>query len=290
MLYSAFITTLRTELHDLGNKSNLRDGDVFSGDASRKVFELKHANIKDSSYTVNIAGSPQTETTHFTIDKDTGIVTFVSAPGAGTGNVEVLYTYVRVRDDEWIEFINDAIDYFQWTFWTIATDLTTLTTTAKDYDYDTSGITGLLYILKVWYKETATSDIWIPVNKVTNWRFYQSLDELHFDPYFSKSDLPIKILYLQAITKAAATTGTIGIPTEWLLPIKLFCKARFYEMLVAEKIHETGVITTQPSYSPAQLAYDMAQRYQDNADEVAKKIAPKLPPQAIRDSKQGVNM
>src|SRR3990167_3598473 len=101
MLTSAFIETLRLAIGDLG----LFTQDVWAGDAATLAFRTKDRPILDSLYQVYVyvGGSwgQKIETTDYTIDKDTGMVTFVAAPAAGSAsgapsnlNVRLDYKYV----------------------------------------------------------------------------------------------------------------------------------------------------------------------------------------------------
>ena len=85
MLYSQLISKLRIELKDFGKIQK----ETFDGDASTLNFPLTHIPVKDNSYTVKVGGVTKTETTDYSIDKDTGVITFVSAPASGSDNVEV---------------------------------------------------------------------------------------------------------------------------------------------------------------------------------------------------------
>ena len=284
MTYLEFINKLRVELKDFAYLHK----EVFDGDASTLNFIAIHLPIKDSSYTVKVGGVEKTETTDYSLDRDTGILTFVSAPAAGSDNIEIAYKSVKIRDEDYLEIINNGIDHFRWKFWRMDVDTTTLTTVKDQYEYDCSGITGILYILKAWYKTSTGSTYWQAIQGLTNWKYYTRLTKLFVDSTFSSTSLPMKLLFLKSFTKGTATSDTLDIPDEWLLPYKYYCYARYYERLIPEKIHETGAITTQPSFAPPQVVYDISQKYYDMAERETIKIAPKLPPMSIKQVQEGV--
>lgn len=284
MTYLTFINKIRVELKDFAYLHK----EVFDGDGSTKNFIATHLPIKDASYVVKVDDVTKTETTDYSLDRDTGLLIFVSAPGAGSDNVEITYSSVKIRDEDYLELINDAIDHFRWKFWKMATDTSTLTTVKDQYEYDCSGITGILYILNAWYKASSGATVWQAIQSLTNWKYYPVLQKLYVDPTIDTSSLPMKLLYLKSITKGAVTSATLDIPDEWILPHKYYIYARFYERLIPEKIHDTSAVTTQPSFTPAQAVFNIAEAYYKKAEDIANKLAPKLPPMGIKQVHQGV--
>ena len=284
MTYTNFISKLRIELKDLPRLQR----DRWDGDASTKIFPLSAVSVKDASYVVKVGGATKVETTDYAIDKDAGIITFVAAPAAGSDNVECTYQSVNIRDEDYLEVINDGIDYFRWKFWRMDTDEDTLTSVKDQYEYDCSGITGILYILKAWYKTSSGATTWQEIHGLTNYKYYARLQKLYVDPPFGSSDWLMKLLYLKSFTKGTTVSATLDIPDEWLLPYKFYCYARYYERLIPEKIHETAAVTTLPSYTPAQVMFNIAQSFYEKADKTATKIAPKLPPMSIKQLQEGI--
>ena len=286
MTYSTFISKIRTELSDFGKIHT----ETFDGDASTKSFVLNFIPIKDASYVVKVGGVTKTETTDYSVNKDTGVIVFVSAPAAGSDNIEVSYQSIKIRDEDYIEIINDAIDHFRWKFWKEADDNTTFESVADQYEYDLSALTGIIYVIHAWYKTSSDAGEWQEVQGLTNWKYLKRQEKLYVNPTFDTSDLPMKIRYLKSFTKGTATTDTLDIPDEWLLPYKFYIKARFFEQQIAEKVSETAAITTIPSYTPAQVMFQIAENYYKKADDVANKLAPKLPSLPIKNLSEGISL
>jgi len=286
MTYLTFINKLRTELKDFPKLQR----DTFDGDGTTLLFELSKVPIKDATYVVKVAGTTKTETTHYTLDRDTGILEFTAgnAPSDASDTLVVTYKSVKIRDEDYLEIINDAIDHFRWKFWEMVIDEDSLTTVKDQYEYDCSGITDILYILNAWYKASSGSTVWEAISGLTNWKYYTRLEELYVNPTFDTTGLEMKLLILKSFTKETATSGTLDIPDEWLLPYKYYIYARYYERLIPEKIHDTSAITTQPSFTPAQAIYNIAEAYYEKAERVANKIAPKLPPMLIKQTHEGI--
>jgi len=285
MTYSSFITKIRSELKDF----NKLGRDRWDGDASTTIFELSHRPIKDASYTVKVGGVAKTEVTDYTLDKDTGILEFTSAPAAGTDNVEITYRYFVLRDSDYIEIFNDAIDHFKWKFWTEALNDSTITTTKDQYEYDLSSISSdIIHLVNVWHKSSSASTQWIEVQGATNWKFLPERNVLFTNPPFDSSSLPLRFRYLKSFTKGVTASSAIDVPEKWLLPYKYYCYARYYERMVSEKIHETGAVVTVPGFVAGPTVLNVAEYYYKKADQIANKLAPKLPPQVIQTIQEGV--
>jgi hypothetical protein len=285
MTYSLFIAKIRSELKDF----NKLGRDRWDGDGSTAIFELSHRPIKDASYTVKVDGVTKTEVTDYTLDKDTGILEFTSAPASGSDNVEITYRYYVLRDSDYIEIFNDAIDHFKWKFWTEALDDSTITTTKDQYEYDLSSISSnIIHIVNVWVKPSSGSSQWTEVQGTTNWKFFPERNVLFVNPPFDVSSLPLKFRYLKSFTKGTTPSSNIDVPEKWLLPYKYYCYARYYERMVSEKIHETGAVVSVPGFVPGPTVLNVAEYYYKKADQIANKLAPKLPPQVIQTIQEGV--
>lgn len=64
----------------------------FNGTGLAYSFTVAHLNLKNVR-TVTVGGVAQTFGTHYTVNYSTGVITFVTAPGAGTNNVDITYDY-----------------------------------------------------------------------------------------------------------------------------------------------------------------------------------------------------
>ena len=107
MTVASWISKLRIELRDFG----VIQRDLFDGDASTKNFILNHVPVLENSYTISIGGAAKVEDTDYTFDKDTGVISFTSAPASGSDNIEAVYKSVKVKDADYIQFMQDAINH-----------------------------------------------------------------------------------------------------------------------------------------------------------------------------------
>ena len=285
MTYQTFINKLRLELRDFGEIHK----EVFDGDGTTRNFLLSHTPILENTYTVKVDGVVKTETTDYNINKDNGLITFETAPAAGSDNVEISYQSVKIKDSDYLELANDAIDHFQWTFWEINTDETSLTTVKNQYEYDLSSISSnILYLLKLQYKTSTSATYWEDVSDTTNYKYKKTENKLYIDPPFNTASLPMRLTFLQSFTKGSSLTDTFPVPDKWILPYKYYIYARFYERQVPERISDVSAITTSASFLPGPSVINVAEYYYKKAEEIARRVAPKLPSQAIRNTKDGI--
>jgi flagellin-like protein len=70
--------------------------ELKSGDATTTAFTLANKPVVPGSQTIEVGGSAQTEGTDFTVNYDTGVVTFTSAPASGSNNIDIDYTWYTV--------------------------------------------------------------------------------------------------------------------------------------------------------------------------------------------------
>lgn len=98
--------------------SNRTEETIGTGDGSTTIFYLDHGYVLASSYTISYGASVTsttnlTETTHYTLDKDTGKLTLTSAgvTAVSTNNVYGAYSYCNVglTDTQLQDAINRSV-------------------------------------------------------------------------------------------------------------------------------------------------------------------------------------
>jgi hypothetical protein len=82
---------------------------VGTGNGTNKVFYLDYANVVAGTYTIYVNSVAQTETTNYTLNKDTGRIDFVAAPG-DTLAVTADYWYSPLTNSYLEATINRAED------------------------------------------------------------------------------------------------------------------------------------------------------------------------------------
>lgn len=280
--YSEFVLELRKQVRDL-ERSEL---DTFDGDGATTRFVLSHDNVVDSTYVVKVGGVTKTENTHYTINKDSGEVTFTSGnvPASGNDNVTVEYRYTKVRDDQFIEMANEAIDAYEQDLWETALDDSTLTTTANAYEISLATISAnVLFVIDAYYKvSSAATSPWISLGTVTNAKFLKDQNKLAINPPFSTTGYPLKFNYGRKFTKATALAGTFAPPQKFWSVYKFEVKAKYLERLAFERIHETSVVVMEGvAYTPSDSLFREAERLRNLAKDELKKVRPKRPAKTI---------
>jgi len=82
--------------------------ETFSGDGTTTTFYLSHAPLQ-GTVTVKVDGAYKTENVDYTVNYETGGITFDEAPPSGTNNIEVTYGYAPPN-----AVIEEAMDRSIW--------------------------------------------------------------------------------------------------------------------------------------------------------------------------------
>lgn len=67
----------------------------FIGNGSATVYQLDTTGLDATAVTATVGGVAKTETTHFTVNRTTGVVTFSTAPADGSGVDNVIITFYK---------------------------------------------------------------------------------------------------------------------------------------------------------------------------------------------------
>lgn len=81
-----------SDVISIGDRGVTTTTDEFDGDETETQFTLSNSNVKNVR-SVTIDDVAQTFGTDYTVNYSTAVITFTSAPGTGTDNVDVEYDY-----------------------------------------------------------------------------------------------------------------------------------------------------------------------------------------------------
>ena len=264
--------------------------DKWDGDASTTLFPLSNKPVKDASYVVKISGATQTEVTHYSLDKDLGFLTFVSAPAAASDNTEITYRYYTLlRDVDWLEVTNNGIKNMREDFWVEVTDTSSLTSVANQVEYDLSSVSAnIIAVPQCWYRQS-TSYNWLSLGTDTNWRYLQDKNVLMANPPIDTTGYLMKLFYLKTYTLGATTSATLEVQEKYHNVLKYLCLAEYYERLIPIKLTETTVVTKERTFEPSTSVIRAAQYYRNLAEKERARVRPKRPTYVIRNILAGIS-
>lgn len=273
MTVANFFLTIRRIVRDLP----VLTGEKFDGDASTTTFRTKHAPILDDSYTVKVGGVTKTEITDYTIDQDTGDITFTSAPAAGSDNVTISYKYAKIGDTQLLDIFNSIIISLRKKIWSDNIDSATMTTVANQSEYDLDDISENIWkVIEVWYRSSSNND-WSSVNQITNVEYWREQNKLNIRPYFTTTGDALKIRYLENYAEYTATSETITIPDRFLKPIRYFMASEYLDVLMALMIKDMGANTQENTYEAMGNIRGLKKDWEQKAEKILSRVRPIMP-------------
>ena len=287
MLVSTWISTMRRFVKDFP----VLTGETFFGDGATTAFRTKFAPILEGQYTVKISGVTKTEGVDYTIDLDTGVVEFTTAPALVTAdpNVAVNYKYAKLRDLEWLTILNAQIQFLRNKIWEDKLDDTNITTVAGQSEYDLDTIfTNIYKLVDVWYRSSANMEWTTVAGKVANLTYWRGQNKMNIRPSFSASGYYFKIRYLEHYSEYTATTDTIVIPDKYMKPIRYFCASEYLDELMALMVRDLGANPTKESYEALNNVRGLKKDWRQTAELLLSRVRPKVPASNIPTIKQGL--
>lgn len=287
MKISEFITKLRRFSGDFQTLTR----DTWDGDGTATVFRTNNHPILEGSanVTVRVDGVVKTENADFTLDRDTGLLTFTDAPASGSDNITMDYYYFNLGDTEWLEIINNIIRDTKDDIWKDKVDEDTLNSVKDADEYDLDSIsTDILAVIDVWAKKSAETEWKALPTLGINMFYHPERNVLVCRPSFSSSGFDLRIRYLEKYSEYSTTSDTFDIPTKYHNAIEYLCVAEYFDRLAAKKAQETAAKTKDITYTPAEVLIALARNYRNIGQEKLKKIKPIKPPVKIQYLQGGI--
>jgi hypothetical protein len=259
-------------------------GNSWDGDSANLAFQATNFPILESSYTVKVGGTVKTEGTHYTLDKDTGLLQFTAgnAPGTGNDNVTLDYKYINQRDNDWLEIYNAVIEDIRDDVYIEAIDDSTLTIVANTYDYSLASIkTTILDILSVETRSTSTepwSDITLSER---SFAYFEDLNKLRIKPYFTSGGYAVRINYTYAFAEATSVSSTVDVTPKFMNMFNHYAAAYYYQRIVPTKLTETAIVTKERTWHPADAVLKIADFMRQEGDRLMKIVRPPKRPKNI---------
>jgi len=279
MTYQQFIdNTLRRYTRDLRTLSQ----NVWDGDGVNLTFSTTYRPILENTYTVKVGGVVQTEGSAYTLDKDSGIITFVSAPAAGSDNVTLDYSYVNFRNDDWLQAINSGIRHFRKKIFGDSTNTAQVTVVGQG-DYDLSSLIGtnVFDVISVEARSSSTED-WSDIGVYgSGWTFLREQQSLRLSPAPQRV-FSLRIRYTTIYAEGAALTDTLPIASKYLDIYRYWAMAEYFERVAATTISNTASVTREGTFQTLPNTTNFARLFRDQAEQEASKVRPLRPEKELR--------
>jgi hypothetical protein len=279
MTYASYLAKLRTQVGD--NKRLVHVS--WTGDGATLTFPMPTDTypVLESTYVIKIDGSTQTETTHYTLDRETGVLAFVSAPGNATLVTIDCYA-VYLQDATWIQIINDTISSLGDDFFKEFVD-TALTTTANMLTLSlVSGQPNCIAVYEFNYRDASTSD-YEPVENFANWRYDRDNNIIYIGgresfPITGKS---LKIRGLKTYTLGLLTSSTVDVQDKFMTIVDYGTIARYYQQRYKSVIELVSKMTMESTRTPLQELIMISDRFQRQYEQEKMKLKPAKPARQI---------
>ena len=240
------------------------------------------------TYTLKVAGSSQTETTNFTLDKNTGTIVFVTTAPTNGQAVAFDGSAVYLTDANWLEIINSAIRSLGDDFFKEFVDAAhTVTANMLSLSLVTLQVNCIAVYEFQW--RAATTDNWEPVEKYTNWRYDRDGNTIYVGDRdaFDKTGDPLRIRGLKTYTLGTAVTDTIDAQDKFLTLIEYGCIARYWRWRYKSVVELVSKMSQEASRTPLQELIMLSDRF-DRLYEIEKgKLKPAKPARIIPPYKEG---
>lgn len=255
----------------------------FSGDASTTVFQMPVDTFpvldEAGSYVVRLGGVVKTENTDFTLDKETGVLTMLVAPGNGVA-LTISCSAVYVLNATYLIAINDVIRSLGNDFWREVTDDATLTTTANMLSLEAPD--NFMAVYDLWLRDGASSD-WVTVSNLTNWRYAEDENMLYFGDReaFPTAGKTMKIRGLKRYTLGDTTDDTIDVQDRYMTLLKFGGAAWYWKYRYKSVVELTTKMTQENTRTPLQEIIMLSDRMQREFEAERAKLKPSKPARTI---------
>lgn len=273
MITSALITQCRQDYGDILKSTQVRK----TGDSVSTLYNLGSFPVKETSYSIYKGTSGQTETTHYTIDLDSGDLQFVTAPGAI--EVRADFQYAQWRDANWRLAINNAIEELnaRGFFRQVVRNKTLMAISANVREY--AGPSACIDISEflLFDDRTISGDYTRPPG---NWSYQQDANKLVLAWTPSTAE-KTAISYLRNLQTYTATSATLDILNDWIVLIKKKAGAQFYRFM-AGKIAKQGNANIDEGHFSFTNLRAMALDLDNEFDIMARRKKPTRPAKPIQ--------
>jgi len=274
MLTSELISQCRREFQDIPKMSQA----AKLADGVANVFNLGRQPIVESSYTIYFNTSAKTETTHYTLDKDSGDLQTVAVQAAGI-NVKAIFKYAIFRDANWTEAINYGIDALNGRgfFRQVVRNTSVMALSANVRTY--SGPSACVDLYEVLQTDTGTvSGSYRRLEG--NWSYQQDANKLLLD-YKPLTAGKLAVSYLRNMQTYSATSATLDVAQDWLELVKTKAGVYFYDSLAA-RIAQMPTATVDEGHYSVRNLLALSQNLEQRFNQLAARKKPTRPAKSMQ--------
>ncbi len=251
MTYATLITKYRAEVGDTKRRVHVD----FTGDGSTTVFQLPSDTfpVLESSYTVKVAGSTQTETTNYTLDKDAGTIVFVTT--APTNGQAVTFDGIAVylTDANWIDIINDTISSMGDDYFKEFVD-TAHTATANMLSLSLVALQPKAIAVYEFQRRASSAEDWHPVEEDCNWRYDRDNNIIYIGirDAFTVGSEPLRIRGLKTYTLGDSTDDTVDVQDKFMTVVEYGTLGRYWRWRYKSVVELVSKMSMEASRTPLQ--------------------------------------
>ena len=287
MTYADLITQFRRQTGDLRRRTHVD----WTADGATTVFQMPADTFpvldQTATYVVKVAAATKTETTDYTLDKETGTLVLVSTPTNGQA-ITIDSSAVYVTDAGWLQIINDVTKSLGDDFWKEFVDDTLLTTANMLSLSLVSGQPNCIAVYDFWYRKS-TSENWETVENYTNWRYDRENNKIYLGDRttFTVANELLKVRGLKTYTLGTAIGDTVDVQDRFLTIVEYGCIARYWRYRYKYVVELVSKMTQESSRTPLQELIMLSDRF-DRLYEIEKgKLKPGKPAHILPPYREG---
>lgn len=288
MLYSAWITKMRQETGDLRRRVHVD----WTADGSTVIYQMPADTFpvldQVGTYVVKVNGSQMTETTDYTLDKETGTLVLTATPSANQA-VLIDSSAVYLTDSAWLTVGNDVIRSLGDDFWKEFVDTTSLTATASMLSL--SLVSGIPLCIAVYdfMARLASTDEWEPVENRGNWRYDRENNVLYVSnqDVFPTTGEKIKVRGLKTFTLGTAVSDTIDLQDRFMTILDFGALARYWQYRYKSVVELVSKMTQESTRTPLQELMMLSDRFKRDYEAEKAKLKPQKPARLIPSFMEG---
>lgn len=281
MTIATYISQLRVQSGDTRRRVHVD----WIGDGSTTVFNMPKDCFpvleQAGTYVVKVAGSAKTESSDFTLDKETGTLIFVVAPSAAAA-ITCDHSAVHLTDASWMQVIADVTkslgdDFFKEfvddTFVTVKNALSLSLVAKQPY---------CIAVYEFQYRKS-TADEWQTVETFANWRFDRENNIIYVGrtTAFPADGELLRVRGLKSYVAPTAVGDTLDVQDRFLTIFEYGSLARYWRRRYRDVIELVTKESTELSRTPLQELIMLADRFDRLYEAEKVKLKPAKPPRVL---------